>query len=69
MLSPRRGDGESEKEAAVGDAGESQRVFTVQALNFIDAAGAGGSGREELERGDGDGGGGIGHALIVESLH
>lgn len=44
-------------------------MFTVEALHFIDAAGAGSGGREELERGNGDGRCGVGHALIVESLY
>lgn len=44
-------------------------MFTVQALDFIDATGAGGGGREELERWYGDGRCSIGHALIVEALH
>lgn len=44
-------------------------MFPVEALHFIDAAGAGCSGREEAERGDCDGGSRIGHALAVESWY
>lgn len=59
MLTARRRDTVCEEQAGIGKTGESQRMLAVEALHFIEAAGGGGSGRQELEGGDGDGGSGV----------